>query len=126
MNVSSVQDGIYTLGKAHMHFMPSLRSFSSVASEIVPVSMAFSFVKKDRQALPLSTPISSLLLAIDGVMSLALCPPFVMVASPASLSALSFLLTPLSRTVYGQESLRVDVEHCDMPVWSSHCSVHLL
>ena len=101
MNVSSVQDGIYTLGKAHMHFMPSLRSFSSVASEIVPVSMAFSFVKKDRQALPLSTPIStwrsisalsflltpgdrwcdvlgfvpaSLLLSIDGVMSLALYP----------------------------------------------------
>ena len=33
---SSVQDGIYTVGKAHMCSTPSLRSFPSVAFETVP------------------------------------------------------------------------------------------
>ena len=34
---SSVQDGIYELGKAHMRSAPSLRSFPSVAREPVPM-----------------------------------------------------------------------------------------
>ena len=34
---SSVQDGIYALGKAHMRSIPSLRSFPSVAFQTVPM-----------------------------------------------------------------------------------------
>ena len=34
---SSVQDGIYALGKAHVHSTPSLRSFPNVALETVPM-----------------------------------------------------------------------------------------
>ena len=34
---SSVQDGIYALGKAHMHSTQSLRSFPNVAFETVPM-----------------------------------------------------------------------------------------
>ena len=34
---SLVQDGIYALGKAHMRSTPSLRSFSNVALETVPI-----------------------------------------------------------------------------------------
>ena len=34
---SSVQDGFYALGKAHMRSTPSLRSFPNVALETVPV-----------------------------------------------------------------------------------------
>ena len=36
-NNSSVQDGFYALGKAHMRFTPSLRRFYDVAFEIVPM-----------------------------------------------------------------------------------------
>ena len=74
---SSVQDGGYALGKAHMHSIQSLRSFPNVALETVPMlvwlTMALSRpLKQDRWAFSLSTPY--LLQAIDGVMSLALCP----------------------------------------------------
>ena len=34
---SSIQDGIYTLGKAHMRSTPSLRSFPNIAFETVPM-----------------------------------------------------------------------------------------
>ena len=34
---SSAQDGIYALGKAHMRFTPSLRSFPNDALETVPM-----------------------------------------------------------------------------------------
>ena len=34
---SSVQDGIYALGKAHIRSTPSLRSFPNVAFEAVPL-----------------------------------------------------------------------------------------
>ena len=34
---SSVHDGIYALGKAHMRSNPSLRSFANVAIETVPM-----------------------------------------------------------------------------------------
>ena len=35
--ISPVHDGIYVLGKAHMHTTPSLQSFLSTAFETVPV-----------------------------------------------------------------------------------------
>ena len=37
VDFSSVQDGIYALGKAHMRSNPSLRSFPSVVFETVPM-----------------------------------------------------------------------------------------
>jgi len=56
---TSVQDGIYALGKAHMRSTPSLRGFPNVAFETVPMfvwlTMALSRpFKEDRLALPLS------------------------------------------------------------------------
>ena len=76
---SSVQDGIYALGKAHMRSTPSLSSFPKVAFQTVPVFARLTIAlsrpfKEDRLALPLSTP---LLQAIRGVVSLALCPQVV-------------------------------------------------
>ena len=61
---SSVQDGIYALRKAHMRSTPSLRNFSNVTFETVPVffwlTMALSRpLREDCPALPLSTPLSS-------------------------------------------------------------------
>ena len=61
---SSVQDGIYALGKAHMCSTLSLRNFPSVAGETVPMfvwlTMALSRpFKEGSLALPLSTPLSS-------------------------------------------------------------------
>ena len=51
---SSVQDGIYALGKAHIH---SLRSFPNVAFETVPMLILLTVAlsrpfKEDRLALP--------------------------------------------------------------------------
>ena len=37
VKISSVQDSIYALGKAHMRSTPSLRSFLNVAFETVPM-----------------------------------------------------------------------------------------
>ena len=61
---SSIQDGIYALGKTHMRSTPSLTSFPNVAFETVPVfvwlTMALSRPStKIVLALPLSTPLSS-------------------------------------------------------------------
>ena len=61
---SSVQDGIYAPGKAHMRFTPSVRSFPNVASEtvlmFVCLMIAFSRpFKEDRLAHLLSMPLSS-------------------------------------------------------------------
>ena len=62
--LSSVQNGIHALGKAHtiMHSTPSLRGSPNVAFETVPV-FAWLVVsrpfKEDRLALPLSTLLSS-------------------------------------------------------------------
>ena len=56
---SSVQDGIYALGKAHMFSIPSLRSFPNVPM-FVWLMMALSRpFTEDRPALPLSTLLSS-------------------------------------------------------------------
>ena len=63
--VSSVEDGIYALGKAHMRSTRSLGSFPNVAFETVAMfvwlTMAPSLVlsRKICLALPLSTPLSS-------------------------------------------------------------------
>ena len=62
--ISSVQNGIYVLGKAHMCSTPSLRSFPNVAFETVPMfvwlMMALSHpLKKDCLELPLAVPLSS-------------------------------------------------------------------
>ena len=75
-NFASVQDGIYKLGKAHMCSTLSLRSFPSVAFEMVPVfvwlTVAFSHpFKEDRPSHASSFQASYM---ICGVMSLALCP----------------------------------------------------
>ena len=62
---SSVQDGIYALGKSHMRSTPSLTSFPNVAFETVPIYARpihdgpLSSFNEDRLALPLSTPLSS-------------------------------------------------------------------
>ena len=69
---SSVQDGIYGLGKAHMRSTPSLRRFPNVAFETVPIVGLFddgplsSFQGRSSGA---SSYNASLLQAIDGVMS---------------------------------------------------------
>ena len=62
--LSSVQDGIYALGKAHMCSTPSLRRFPNGAFKTGPMfvwlTMALSRpFMEDRLALPLSTPLSS-------------------------------------------------------------------
>ena len=62
--LSSAQDGIYVLGKAHMRSTPSVRGFPNVAFETAPMfvwlTMALSRpFKEERLALPLSTPLSS-------------------------------------------------------------------
>ena len=55
---SSVQDGIYALGKAHMRSTSSLRSFPNVVFKTVPTfvswTMTLSRAFKDCLALPLS------------------------------------------------------------------------
>ena len=75
---NSVQHGIYALGEAHMRSTPSLRSIPNVAIETVPMfvwlTMALSRpFKEDRLAEEEASFHASLLQAIDGVMSLALC-----------------------------------------------------
>ena len=79
-SVSSVQDGIYALGEARMRSNQSLRSFPKVAFdskfETVPIVRLIddgplsSFQGESSSA---SSFHASLLQAIDGVMSLALC-----------------------------------------------------
>ena len=63
-HLSSVQDGIYALGKALMRSTPSLIRFPNIAFEMVLMlvwlTMALSRpFKEDRLALPLSTPLVS-------------------------------------------------------------------
>ena len=92
-----------------MRFTPSLRSFPNIAFQTVPMfvwlTMAFSHpFKKDRLALPLSTPLSSrrsvvrrpwlcarrLCLKLLNTWDRPRSKPLVRVALPASLSAQSF------------------------------------
>ena len=80
---SSVQGGTYALGKAHWRSALSLRSFPNVAFETVPVYVCTSdgpLVLSGRSS-SASSFHASLLQAISGVMSLALCPQVVSQAS---------------------------------------------
>ena len=73
----SAQDDIYSLGKAHMRSTQSLRSFSNVAFEAVPTLRLIGCrpLSSFQERLSSSSPFQdSLSQAIDGVMSLALCP----------------------------------------------------
>ena len=84
---SSVQDGIYALQKARniMRSSPSVRGFSNFAFETVPkfvwLTMVLSRPFNEDRLSSASSFHGSLLQAIDGVMSLALCPQVVSQAS---------------------------------------------
>ena len=75
---SSVQDGIYALGKSHMCSTPSFRSFPNVGFETVQKNVRLiddgllsPFQGRSSSA---SSFHASLVQPIDSVMSLALCP----------------------------------------------------
>ena len=86
---------------------------------------------------------ASLLQAISGVMSLALCPQVVSQASQhfrsfekqvicegcfacLSICSVISLHSSMSRAVHPQEFLKVDVDHRHIPVWASHSTFHFL
>ena len=88
-------------------------------------------------------PCLSLLQAIDGVMSLALCPHVVSQApqhfkssemqatydgcfARQSLCSVVSLHSGMSRAVHPQEFSKVDVDHRHIPVWASHSTFHFL
>ena len=77
---SSVQDGIYALGKAHMRSTRSLRSSPTLPLKRFQCS-SFSDDGPPSSFQGRSSSAPSLLQAIDGVMSLALCPQVVSQAS---------------------------------------------
>ena len=93
--------------------------------------------KEYPQALPLSMP---LLQAIDGVMSLALCPQVVSQASQhfrssekqatcegclarQSICSVISLQSGMSRAVHPQEFSKVDVGHQHIPVWAPNSTL---
>ena len=108
-----------------MRSTPSLRSFSNVAFETVPVFVWFTMAlsrpfKEDRQALPLSTSLSSRrsmvwcpwlcarrwCLQLLSTSDLPRRKPLVRVSFPASLSARSFPFTPACPEQYIHVSFR--------------------
>ena len=104
--LSSVQNGIYALRKVHMRSTPSLKFpqrclWSSSSVRRIDDGPLSSFQGRSSSA---SSFHASVLQAIGGVLSLALCPqvvsqapcskPLVRVAFPAIVSARSFLFTP--------------------------------
>ena len=131
---SSVQDGIYALGKAHnMCSTQFLRSFPNVAFEMVPVfiwlTMALSHpFKEDCLVFPLSMPLSSRwsmvlchwlcacrkCLKLLNISDLVRSKPLVRVALPTSIFARLFSFTPA----------KVDVNHQHIPVWDSNSTFH--
>ena len=74
--LSSIQDGICALRKAHLCSTPPLRSFLTVAFETVSVFVWLMTALSSFQGRSCNTSSfhACLLQAIDGVMSLALCP----------------------------------------------------
>ena len=135
-----VEDGIYALGKPHMRSIPSHRLFFSsflwngsnvrltddgpLSSFQRILSSTFSFQ-------------ASLLQAIDGAMSLALCPQVVAQAPQLSRSSekqatceccygrqfihsVVSLHSGMSRAVHPQEFSKGGVDYCHNPVWASH------
>ena len=141
---NSVLDGICVLRKFHMRSTLSIdiSSFPIVAFETVPMlirlpmSLSRPF-KEDSQALP---PCLSLLQAISGVISLALCLQLVSQApqhfrssekqatcegrfARQSVCSVIFLHSGMSRAVHPQEFSKADVS----PVWAnSHSTFHFL
>ena len=71
--LSSVQDGIYALRKAHVHSAPSLRSFPNVVFEMVPTTNNGPLLSFQGRSSRTSSFHASLLQAIGGVRSLAFC-----------------------------------------------------
>ena len=67
--LSSVQDGIYALRKAHVHSDPSLRSFPNVAFEMVPTTNNGPLLSFQGRSSRTSSFHASLLQAIGGVRS---------------------------------------------------------
>ena len=126
---SSVQDGIYELGKAHMHSTPYFRSFPYIAFEMVPVfiwlMMALSRpFKEDHLALPLSTPLlprdqwCDVLGFSSGLLK---SKPLVRVSLPTSLFLQSFPFTPACPGQYTHRSFRrwmstINTFHCGLPI----------
>ena len=115
LTLSSVQDSIYVLRKAHMGSIPSLRDrgFQNAAFEFETVLMFVWLMialvhpfKEDRLALPLSTPLSRSLmvwcpwlcahrqcLKLLNTSDLPTCKSLMRVTLPTSLSAQSFPYT---------------------------------
>ena len=80
IQLGSVQDGIYALEKAHMCTTPSFRSFPDIALETGPMTNVhliddnpLLFFQGRSSSCSTSSFLASLLQAIDGAMSLALC-----------------------------------------------------
>ena len=137
--ISSVQDGIYVLGKAHMCSTPSHRSFPNVVFETVAMfiwltmSLSCPF-KEDCLALLFSMPLSSRrsMVWVFGFVPAGSVSSFstfqvyweasyfwVLLCQPANLSARSFpFYSGVSRAVHRQEISTVDVDHWDISVWS--------
>ena len=139
-SLSSVQDGIYAIGKAHMRSIPSLRSFPNVAFETVPMFVWPSFQGRSSSA---SSFHASLLRAIGGMMSLALCLQVVSQASQhfwssekqatsegcfasQSICSVVSLHPGVSRVAHPQEFSKVVVDHRRIPIWASHSTFHFL
>ena len=119
-----------------MRSTPSLRSFPNVAFETVPI-YAHPLSSFQGRSSSVSTFHPSLLQAIDGVMSLALCPYVVSQASQhfrssekqatcegcfarQSIRSVISLHSGMSRAVQPQEFSKVDVNHRRIPIWASH------
>ena len=144
-SVSSVQDGIYALGKAHMRSIPSLRRFPNFPFEAV-VRLSddgpLSFFKGRSSSA--SSVHAFLLQTIDDVMSLPLCPQVVSQVSQhfrssekqgtsegcftrQSILSVISLHSDMSRVVlHPQEFSKMDVDHRHIPVWASHYTFHFL
>ena len=132
--------------KAHLPFVPSLRSFSKVAFETVPMFRLIDddpFSSFQGRLASTSSFNTFLLQAINGVMSLALCPQVVSQApqhfrssekkatcegcfARQSICSVFSFLSGMSRAVLPRKFSKVDVDHGRIPAWTYHSlSFHL-
>ena len=143
---SSVQDGIYTLGKAHM------RSTLSI-SEVYPTMLLkrfqcssdwrWPYLVLSKKTSSASSFHASLLKAIDSVMSLALCPQVVFQATQhfrssekrdtcegcfarQSICSVISHHSGMSRAVHPPEFWKVHADHWHIVFWASHSTFHFL